>query len=904
MRRASFLLLAAFMTFAPRAAAAEETRTKGLPTIQLAPKPVDDAMQRRAMPQPSVPSGYQETPLVETAPEPELTLEEKQRGYLLFHRPIMEPVFPNTKPLDQERLEHLAAFAAPGEFEPLTLGIYPVRELRNLKVRCSPLTCESGQIPSGQIEVRLATYWNVGYPRYTSRSTYRRTPELLERVTVHNATPRECQRYWIRVHVPDDAKPGLYRGVVSVWDDGFDQAVLIPVSLRVLDFKLRSDPAKRYSAYYYVRNRTQYEGKPESFVRKAADNEYAAMVEYGLDMIPTFYLRSSDDGTIELRYAEELDQMLKVGLTGPVPVTADGVISRIYRDTTPGGEQGSHWEISQAPPPAFFARVTAAFKAFEAQRKARNWPEFVCCPMDEVAASRKEFGAGVYAAVKAAGLRTYATKDPTAGDAAPYRPYIDVWCSQPYSATYDKIVAQNRYEYWCYPNHNAGEIKDRRVMCKGGRMTYGFGFWRSGYTTLIPWHWSWTPGRNQFDYLRGESSGCGQRIDEHGEVIPAVYWECFREGKDDARYIYTLQQAAFEREGSPVARVPRRRRRREKAPAGHVGRDPRPAEVPGRRHVAVRGIQHSPLAAGAGYGETAPLSGNQDWTSAVGAGDRHAATPRRRSANEFEQALRASNVESMDLGGDFADWASGTKEGMVEASRTAGRDGKAALRWRVHVDHESDGGEGGAYPVGWPRVSRSFQPGELDLSGYEYLSFQLRVDSDRDEAADDSTRLGLIIGSHKKPGSLFEARIDLGDRQRVWVPQRYSLREMIAEAGLGEDPWRSISPPAVVYRRVGLSPRRPDHVRHQRPRAAAIHVAGDPARGASPVPAAAAEPPAGLVRTLGCANRCQRQPRRSRRRSPLRTVRRRRCGAKIWRRAATPSCWTRQSYLPAASGSN
>jgi hypothetical protein len=23
-------------------------------------------------------------------------------------------------------------------------------------------------------------------------------------------------------------------------------------------------------------------------------------------------------------------------------------------------------------------------------------------------------------------------------------------------------------------------------------MTYGFGFWRSGYTTLIPWHWNWT----------------------------------------------------------------------------------------------------------------------------------------------------------------------------------------------------------------------------------------------------------------------------------------------------------------------------------------------------------------------------------------------------------------------------
>ena len=156
----------------------------------------------------------------------------------------------------------------------------------------------------------------------------------------------------------------------------------------------------------------------------------------------------------------------------------------------------------------------------------------------------------VYAAVKAAGLRTYATKDPIGADAADYAPYLDIWCSQPYSIPYQSIVSQKRHEFWCYPNHNAGEIKDRRTMCKGGRMTYGFGFWRSGYTTLIPWNWNWIAGPDPFDYLRGRHSGCGQRVDDEGEVIPAVYWSCFREGYDDARYIYTLQQAIVQREGS------------------------------------------------------------------------------------------------------------------------------------------------------------------------------------------------------------------------------------------------------------------------------------------------------------------------------------------------------------------
>jgi len=39
-------------------------------------------------------------------------------------------------------------------------------------------------------------------------------------------------------------------------------------------------------------------------------------------------------------------------------------------------------------------------------------------------------------------------------------------------------------------------------------------------------------------------------VDERGQVIPAVYWMCFREGYDDARYVYTLQQAVVQRQDS------------------------------------------------------------------------------------------------------------------------------------------------------------------------------------------------------------------------------------------------------------------------------------------------------------------------------------------------------------------
>src|ERR1019366_10292024 len=94
--------------------------------------------------------------------------------------------------------------------------------------------------------------------------------------------------------VPDDAQPGLYTGSVSLWDDGFDRAVQIPMTLRVLPFHLQKDPHKHFSAYFYPLSTELYKGRDQAFIRKAADNDYRAMTEFGLDMLPTFYAKCDD----------------------------------------------------------------------------------------------------------------------------------------------------------------------------------------------------------------------------------------------------------------------------------------------------------------------------------------------------------------------------------------------------------------------------------------------------------------------------------------------------------------------------------------------------------------------------------------------------------------------------------
>ena len=325
-------------------------------------------------------------------------------------------------------------------------------------------------------------------------------------------------------------------------------------------------------------------------------------------------------------------------------------------------------------------------------------------------------------------------------------------------------------------------------------MTYGYGFWRSGYTTLIPWHWCWPSEPDPFDYLRGRFSGCGQRVDDDGDVIPAVYWECFREGYDDARYLYTLQQAIVQRGHSQDPRCLRaveegRKLLHETWNAIHVQqRYLADGMWPSEEFDTIRWLLAAQIQRLLSY----PASGQAIAPSVL---PRVAAVSKvkPKTSSPDETDAYSGGVELLDLGNGFADWKNGTAEGKVEIIDAAGHDGKIGLRWTVTMDHNKDGGEGGNYPVGWPRLARNFKSGELDLTSYDMLELWLRLDSNRNEVSDDRTPIGMILSSHNKKSALYETTIDLGDSQRVWIPFRFPLQKTMSGSDAGLDPWKSIS---------------------------------------------------------------------------------------------------------------
>ena len=72
-------------------------------------------------------------------------------------------------------------------------------------------------------------------------------------------------------------------------------------------------------------------------------------------------------------------------------------------------------------------------------------------------------------------------------------------------------------------------------------MTYGFGFWRSGFRALTPWIYQ-SVVSDHWNYLDGSAMDFFNRTDDDGTPIPVALWEAYREGIDDGRYITTLER--------------------------------------------------------------------------------------------------------------------------------------------------------------------------------------------------------------------------------------------------------------------------------------------------------------------------------------------------------------------------
>jgi len=489
---------------------------------------------------------WRQEPEPPTGPMPELDAATRERGFALWSRHYLDCVYPHTNPLAEELNPAPLIFATPGEHEPLNFIVRPAVALRDAEVIVSDI----GPVPADHIEVRRVRY-SRARPNYTVTGRYRVVPDALERFTGGDLPAGENTRFWITLRVPANAAPGLHTGRIVFRCAGGE--AVVPVTLRILPIALREDPSKLFGIYYYHPLDRAVQAKDDvsrDYWRRKAELEHADMVAHGTrNIMLSFWCQPADkDGRFTLNWPflqEKVDLWRKHGFTGPMVMGFN--VSGVYHKHL-GEDYGSHLRAVKDPPQAFFDEITAMVKAIETGRKERGLPEFLYYPVDEPATTPESvrFMVKILRACRAAGARTYVTADPTHEQFEPMRPLVDVWSTQPFAPGRDTALAdmkKHRTEYWCYPNHVNGENDHTPVT--GARMTYGFGFWRSGFLALNPWIYQASSG-DPWNYLDGPHSDFFNRSEPDGTPIPVAMWEAYREGWDDHRYLFTLEQLIAE----------------------------------------------------------------------------------------------------------------------------------------------------------------------------------------------------------------------------------------------------------------------------------------------------------------------------------------------------------------------
>jgi hypothetical protein len=492
---------------------------------------------------------------VREEPMPIVSDADKQRGFLVYARHYLECVYPETRPRAEELNPELRLFATPGESGTANFVVLPLAQLRDAKVNVSAV----GPIPAENIDVRHVRFMRAR-PNYTVQYRYRVVPDLLEHFESLDLPANENARFWITLRIPEKAPAGNYTGkIVFVCTGG---SVTLPLRVRVLPITLREDPSKIFGIYYrhpYDQMASAPDEVSKEHFRRKAELEHQDMVAHGTRNVVLSVSGRPADAQGNFNFNWDLLEAKfalwrKHGFVGPAVMgfPVESVYEKYMKART-----GSHLRGVEDPPDEFGREITAMVRTIEAERQRRGWPEFLYYPVDEPAtdAAAVNFMVKVLSACKAAGVRTYVTADPTHEQFDPMRPLIDVWSTQPFAPDRETVIADMKarpVEYWCYPNHVNGENDHTPVT--GARMTYGFGFWRSGFRALIPWIYQSSTG-DPFNYLDGASMDFFNRSEPDGTPIPVAMWEAYREGYNDYRYLYTLEQRIAEAKTSSSAAV-------------------------------------------------------------------------------------------------------------------------------------------------------------------------------------------------------------------------------------------------------------------------------------------------------------------------------------------------------------
>ncbi len=484
------------------------------------------------------------------------TEAEKARGFVLSAAAPFETILPDAPALEAQKLDRLELTACAGEFEPATFVLHALREVA-VELRPGDLASDGGRrIAAASLDLRFVHVWRQRKPEgpgeyLVPELLLKRDPGELKGIISQPLTPEAhtrvpagtARQFWVTVRVPENARPGVYAGRLSLIVEG--AAHEVPCRLRVLPLRLPPDPFVHGIYFHGSSMGLGWYGEKtmsrEAFLTRARE-QLADLRAHGINATETYApvaITTKGDGYLfdlaNLRQAMKLHQ--EAGLTR-------WIVASLGYSALDG--QQLHPRLG----PAFYRAFTALVAAVEKLRREENLPPLLHYGVDEPMRKTAEEAMKYYGfadpievcrqwfgAIRAGG--GYST-------AAVYRSEVGGWavlgplCDVPIfslgsvypSATRDAVAAEvtqrrsrEAWYYWQCWTENPME----------NRLLAGLYLCKSGLTGVMPWAYMAYNGDPYQDDDEGAKDMCVAYPSQEGP-IPTLAWEAFREGVDDCRY--------------------------------------------------------------------------------------------------------------------------------------------------------------------------------------------------------------------------------------------------------------------------------------------------------------------------------------------------------------------------------
>ena len=479
---------------------------------------------------PPVPQGWTEIRDAQGAARPAVASpEDRRRGYILFARDPLAVVPPHSVPYPSERCRELRAFAARGEYEPLSLLVHALEPLPGLTAEVTELRSAAGDaIPSSHVDVRAVRCIRV--PADTKAKTYRLAPFLLERRERLDVKPGATAQIWLTLAVPETAAAGDYAGAVTVRAAGRGAAA-VRISVRVLPFAL--PPAPIEMAMFLPRPSPSDEMLRRTLVDLREHGLNAIEPAMGVEIKSRDRTLGDDDVAATRAHCRRMMRAAAEVFGKPrFPVTFEvGHQIAFYWD------RGKNWFAFWPHSPAIEGDLFKGIEVVRQLAKAEGWPPLRVFAIDEAAAHNLLDEAAYYYGLIKRRLPDLPTRTTIGGGLAlgsdeigRLSPHVDFFSTNRFTPEIARALEARRKPYGIY--NGAGPTP------AGARFFFGFWGWKTGAAEIAQWVYHFGDAA-----LRGR----GLRQGDEGYVylaadgpLPTIPWEAVREGIDDYRYVSLL----------------------------------------------------------------------------------------------------------------------------------------------------------------------------------------------------------------------------------------------------------------------------------------------------------------------------------------------------------------------------